>query len=186
MTKRPSSELRLLLVVPYVQTEVLAVVGRRSSRGLAYDPLSTRDPVPWSRDCPECRAGRIKAPLKVRRAIQSLCTARLTSPSTYATRLETGKTLGPRYDVQVVVGKNARCHLSAAYVKNGDWVVSVKTRNQDFRSPVVRRTMQMLSRAYEVATTNVCRPWSHFTPIIPRAAQQFPRQRQSLGKAVYD
>ena len=143
-----SSELRLLLLltVPYVQTEVLVFVGRRGSRGVAYDPLSTRDPVPWSSDCPECRAGRIAAPLKVRRAVQTLCTARMTSPNSY--------------DTQVVVGGDPRYYLQALRawdLSDGieRWAVAVagKTRSQDLRSPVLRRTIDMLTLGRAVPAT---------------------------------
>lgn len=139
MKKQLGSELRLRLTVPYVLTEVLAVVGRKNSRGLSYDPLSTLKASPWDSTCPECRAGKSEAPLKTRRAIQTLCTARLT----------TRKASEPSYDVLVVVGKDARCHLSATYVRSEKWVVRVKTRNP--RSPVLRRTVAMLQSASMLA-----------------------------------
>jgi hypothetical protein len=138
--RRLGGELRLTLTVPYVHHDVLVVVGRRCSRGVAYDPLSTRAPVPWRGDCPECREGRFEAPLKVRRAVQAMCTARLVRPS--------------RYDVQVVVGRNAKCRLSASLVSN-EWVVKVGTRSQSPRSPVLRRTSAMLASARSAAGTQL-------------------------------
>lgn len=139
MKKQPGSELRLRLTIPYVLTEVLAVVGRKNSRGLSYDPLSTLKAIPWDSACPKCRAGKSAAPLKTRRAIQTLCTARLT----------TRKASEPSYDVLVVVGNNTRCHLSTTYVRGEKWIVKVKTRNP--RSPVLRRTVTMLQSASMLA-----------------------------------
>lgn len=151
--KNPGTgELRLRLTVPYVLHEVLAVVERRGSRGVSYDPLSTRNPVPWSSDCPECRAGKVKAPLKVRRAIQAMCTAKMTSPTSYT--------------VQVVVGKDARYYLSAARGKNNGWSVRSRSAGSDphhkrfwnrvppgdTRNPVLRRTVSLLLSAREDTT----------------------------------
>lgn len=151
----PGSELRLHLTVPYVLHEVLAVVGRRNSRGVSYDPLSTRDPVPWLSNCPECRGGKVAAPLKVRRAIQTLCTARVTSPTSYT--------------IQVVVGKNTRYYLSAVRGRNNGWSVrSRSTRSDphrkhawtkiplgDTRNPVLRRTAAMLASARSASGTQL-------------------------------
>jgi len=169
--KTRGEELRLRLTVPYVGTEILAVVGGKSSRGVAYDPCSTRDPVPWSRDCPECRAGRVAAPLKVRRAVQAMCTARMVSPSSYG--------------LQVVVGKNTRYYLVTLCAKDGSQATRViKKRNQDPRSPVLRRMVAMLTSARESPETP--RNWhsealERLSTPHPHVEQRAPRQvRQRL------
>lgn len=163
--KQPSSELRLRVTIPYVHTEVVAVVGRNHSRGFAYDPLSLRDPIFWDGDCPKCRAGVFTSEecrLKVRRAIQTLCTARLAAPSTGTAHPKSGKTRGPSYSVQVVVGRDARYHLTASLKEDGRWEVLVrKSRNKTWlwsnvlvpppRSTVLRRTIAMLESARDVS-----------------------------------
>jgi hypothetical protein len=161
--QRRGSELKLRITIPYVHAEIVTIVGRKHSRGFAYDPLSLRDPTFWDGDCPRCRAGKFAnrgCKLKVRRAIQTLCTARLTSLSTYATRLKSGKTRQPSYSVQVIVGRDARYHLTASLEEDGRWEILVrKSRNQvwsnvqvpPFKSPVLRRTVAMMESARDVS-----------------------------------
>jgi hypothetical protein len=152
------AEMRLIFTIPYTNHEILTFIHSTLTAGVAYDPLSTRSPIPWLGNCKRCRRGKIenypRPPLKTRRAIQALCTATPVRLDGYKITTYMGgtpthvvhvkrsrdgwrlRTRNPRGDKLEVVGREGR-------------VISTSGPEREFRSPVLQRILKMLLSARE-------------------------------------
>lgn len=166
--------MRLIFTVPYTCHEILTNVEEKQACGIAYDPLSTTAPVSWAsnylnyrhRTCYPCETTNgvtmtyLKLPLKTRRAVRILCTARLVK-SGYKVRVMTGaKTTHTAIARRDPTGKHwtiivKKLKGPTLTIDDSARTISPGGSNRDFESPVLVRTIRMLASARDATDADV-------------------------------
>ena len=157
----------LIFKVPYTGIEILAIIEDDKMRGVIYLPNKLAKPIPWLSTCPHCRKGKQKGcPIKVKRAVQTLCSIKPEHPIEKQPQLSSQDkkckdayifTLPNHY--QLYVRRNTKEWMMR--VRNPKstttlWVRRLADKNEsfegpirDFRSPMLLRTLKLFFSARE-------------------------------------
>ena len=113
--------------------------------------------MPWLDSCPHCREGLQKGlPIKIRRAIQVLCTIQPDGPDGYRFTLPNRYRIGARMTESgwgLRIRKPANGATLHVVKMDGQEPIGLQESARDFRSPILLRTMKLLFSA-QVASEN--------------------------------
>ena len=158
-TERWGGAKSLVFSVPFTDIKILSVIDGDGMRGAIYDPRKLSRPIPWLGKCPHCRDGEQEGlPLKIRKLIQVLCTAKPEGPDGYGLTLPNKYKVGARRDSRGwgVRVRKPRSRSSLHMVKlDGAEPTGIQESARDFRSPVLLRTLKMLFSAREATEDEV-------------------------------
>lgn len=142
--------------------EVLCLLLSDRILGVAYDPRSTKPPVPWSSECPHCRAGKQDLPPATRQEISFLSSriSFLSSRSSRSSRLPytriTYYRIPTAAQIKITHWRERDCQhvLVVASRENAENLLVAKPRGKNreirggdprcFQSPVLWRCLQFL------------------------------------------
>jgi len=141
----------LIFSVPCTDVKILAIMERNGMRGAIYNPYKLADPVTWLSSCPHCRAGKQKKiPVKIRRAIQFLCSIKPDGPDGYKFTLPNRyilKTWQTSWGWEIRVRKPGNGDILHMSKPPGSEPIELRESPRGFRSPMLLRTLRMLFSA---------------------------------------
>jgi hypothetical protein len=151
--ERWSGAKSLIFSVPYTDIKILAIIDKERMRGAIYNPYRLTKPMPWLDRCPHCREGlQGGIPVKIRRAIQVLCSIQPDGPDGYKFTLPNRYRIGARrtpkgWGIRIrKPGNGATLHVVKL---KGKEPVGLQESAREFRSPILLRTLKMLFSAME-------------------------------------
>lgn len=142
----------LIFTVPYTDIEILAIIEDNRMRGVIYRPHKLAKPIPWLSTCAHCRKGKQKGcAIKVRRAIQTLCSIAPERPDAYKFTLPNHHQLYTRRDARgwVMRARKPRSTTALWARKLAGEDESFEGPIRDFRSPMLLRTLKLFFSARE-------------------------------------
>ena len=150
-TERWGGTKALIFSVPYTDIKILSLIDEDEMRGMIYNPYLLTKPMPWTSNCPHCREGKQKGiPVKIRRAIQILCTIQPDGPDGYRFTLPNRYRIGTRltergWEIRILKTKRG----ATLYVVKleGKDPVGLQASAREFRSPLLLRTLKMFFSA---------------------------------------
>ena len=146
----------MVFSVPYTDIKILALIDGDGMKGAIYNPCQLTKPMPWLDRCPHCREGRQgRVPVKIRRAIQVLCSARpgrsrrdgcddgyrLALPNGW--KIWAGRT-DEGWTIRVRKPDGNTLHVVK---RTGNEPIEIQEPARGFRSPILLRTLRMLFSA---------------------------------------
>lgn len=145
--------------MPYTDIKVLTIIDSEGVRGAIYDPGRLTHPMPWLAWCPHCRDGRQKGlSLKIRKAVQVLCTIRPDGPDGYSFTLPNRYRIGARRTLE---GWGLRIERpdgagDPLYVikRHGSPLTRLRDASRSLRSPLLLRTLRLILSAEEADEEN--------------------------------
>jgi hypothetical protein len=157
--ERWSGAKSLIFSVPYTDIKILAIIDKERMRGAIYNPYRLTKPMPWLDRCPHCREGlQGGIPVKIRRAIQILCTIQPDGPDGYKFTLPNRYRIGTRLTPKgwgIRVRKPESGDTLHVVKMKGKEPMGLKESARDFRSPILMRMLRMLFSAREANETEI-------------------------------
>jgi hypothetical protein len=149
----------MVFSVPYTNVKILAIIDEGRMRGAIYNPYRLTKPMPWMDRCPHCREGKQKGiPVKIRRAIQILCTIHPDGPDGYRFVLPNRYRIGARRTEKgwgIRIRKPANGATLHVVKLEGQEPIGLQESAREFRSPMLLRTLRMLFSAVEPSEKDV-------------------------------
>ena len=141
----------MVFSVPYTNVKILAIIDGDRMRGAIYNPYQLTKPRPWMDRCPHCKEGQQRGiPVKIRRAIQVLCTIQPDGPDGYKFTLPNRYRIGARRTEKgwgIRIRKPANGATLHVVKMEGQEPVGLQESAREFRSPILLRTLRMLFSA---------------------------------------
>jgi hypothetical protein len=176
----------IVFSVPYTDIKILALIDDDSMRGAIYNPYRLTKPMPWMSKCPHCREGQQRGiPVKIRRAIQVLCTIRPDGPDGYGFTLPNRYRLGARmtergWGIRIrKPGNGATLHVVKL---EGQEPIGLQESAREFRSPILLRTLKMLFSAVNPNKKDV---EAILTPILNQSIDNLPPSQKFPCKRTH-
>ena len=165
----------MVFSVPYTNVKILAIIDEGRMRGAIYNPYRLTKPMPWMDRCPHCREGKQKGiPVKIRRAIQILCTIHPDGPDGYRFVLPNRYRIGARRTEKgwgIRIRKPANGATLHVVKLEGQEPIGLQESAREFRSPMLLRTLRMLFSAVKPNERDVK---AILTPIRNQSIDELP------------
>jgi hypothetical protein len=170
----------LIFSMPHSNIKILTLINKDRMKGAVYNPYMLTKPIPWSSKCPHCKKGQQKEmPLKIRRAIQILCSNEPDGPSSYKFTLPRNCQIwihftsrGWRTMVRKIGDKGSPCAVKLS----GTEPMGFQESTPKSRSPILLRTLEMLFSAREADETEI---QAILLPLKKQEYTSLPRSRRT-------